>query len=305
MRRKARRTRKKSSTTTSDGSRTRRSNTTSTLQPGRGSVREEWGMKVAVEDLHRVIESAHKLGGAVVLGGHSLGGSVVTAYATWDFGGKPGADGLSGLVYDDGGSGITPVSEEKAKEELKKLEESSPWLSFGGISAPFAGLFVVTGAAGDADRAERTLPRGGIPAGAGGTEAAVQGQRTKRSSDSASTSKRRRKRSIAAQAHVGHLVKPPNPEEECTWSGEGALTPIHRYAEMFYGQGILGEDGAEWYFPAAAHDRHERNRGGQRKPRAEGAGRAKRRRATTCRRTSRSLRSTANSTRSSSRPGRR
>ena len=54
---------------------------------------------------------------------------------------------------------------------------------------------------------------------------------------------------VAAQAHVGHLVKPPSPEEVCTWSGEGALTPIHRYAEMFYGQGILGEDGSEWYFP--------------------------------------------------------
>ena len=58
----------------------------------------EWGMNVAVEDLHIVIEQAKALGGKVVLGGHSLGGSVVTAYATWDFGGKPGADGLSGLV---------------------------------------------------------------------------------------------------------------------------------------------------------------------------------------------------------------
>ena len=39
-----------------------------------------------------------------MLGGHSLGGGVVTAYATWDFGGQPGANGLSGLVYIDGGS---------------------------------------------------------------------------------------------------------------------------------------------------------------------------------------------------------
>ena len=63
-------------------------------------------MKVAVEDLHRVIDAAKKLGGKVVLGGHSLGGTVVTAYATWDFDGKPGADGLAGLVYIDGGSGL-------------------------------------------------------------------------------------------------------------------------------------------------------------------------------------------------------
>ena len=57
---------------------------------------KEWGMNVAVEDLHIVIEDAKKMKGKVVLGGHSLGGSVVTAYATWDFAGQPGADGLSG-----------------------------------------------------------------------------------------------------------------------------------------------------------------------------------------------------------------
>ena len=44
-----------------------------------------------------------------MLGGHSLGGSITTAYATWDFGGRPGARGLSGLVFIDGGSGPTPI----------------------------------------------------------------------------------------------------------------------------------------------------------------------------------------------------
>jgi pimeloyl-ACP methyl ester carboxylesterase len=61
-----------------------------------------WGTSVAVEDLHRVILAAKKLGGKVVLGGHSLGGSLVTAYATWDFSGRAGADTLAGLVYIDG-----------------------------------------------------------------------------------------------------------------------------------------------------------------------------------------------------------
>ena len=55
-----------------------------------------WGMNVAVEDLHVVIENAKALGGKVVLGGHSLGGSVVTAYATWDFAGKPGPKACPG-----------------------------------------------------------------------------------------------------------------------------------------------------------------------------------------------------------------
>jgi hypothetical protein len=33
---------------------------------------KQWGMNVAVQDLHRVIAAARKLGGKVVLGGHSL-----------------------------------------------------------------------------------------------------------------------------------------------------------------------------------------------------------------------------------------
>ena len=206
---------------------------------------KKWGMKVAVEDLHRVIEAAHKQGGAVVLGGHSLGGSVVTAYATWDFGGKPGADGLSGLVYDDGGSSPLPISEEKTKEELKKLEESTPWLSFGGIPAPFAGLFAVTGAAGDIlepngpSLAESSplVPADLKPPCSTPTNEAEFGFGVDVGTAPEAL--------VAAQAHVGHLV-----ESTCTWSGEGALTPLHRYAEMFYGEGLIGEDGAEWFFPA-------------------------------------------------------
>jgi pimeloyl-ACP methyl ester carboxylesterase len=63
-----------------------------------------WGMRVEVEDLHRVVTAAGKDGRRVVLGGHSLGGSITTAYATWDFDGRPGVKDLSGLVYIDGGS---------------------------------------------------------------------------------------------------------------------------------------------------------------------------------------------------------
>src|SRR5262249_25426785 len=105
----------------------------------------QWGMNVAVEDLHSVIEAAKALGGKVVLGGHSLGGSVVTAYATWDFGGKPGADGLSGLVYDDGGSSPFAISKEAAEGRLAALAKKSPWLAFGGIEAPFLGIFSALG----------------------------------------------------------------------------------------------------------------------------------------------------------------
>ncbi|HWC38017.1 MAG TPA: hypothetical protein VG476_05790, partial [Acidimicrobiales bacterium] len=92
---------------------------------------KQWGMDVAVEDLHNVIAAAKKLGGKVVLGGHSLGGSVVTAYATWDFGGRAGASDLAGLVYIDGGSSPTPVSAQQATQELQALDDpnASPWLA--------------------------------------------------------------------------------------------------------------------------------------------------------------------------------
>src|SRR5580698_234271 len=86
---------------------------------------KQWGMNVAVQDLHVVIGAAKKLGGKVVLGGHSLGGSVVTAYATWDFDGDAGADQLAGLVYIDGGSTAVPVSAQAATQTLDALEAPS------------------------------------------------------------------------------------------------------------------------------------------------------------------------------------
>jgi pimeloyl-ACP methyl ester carboxylesterase len=108
---------------------------------------KQWGVRVAVEDLHHVIDAARRLGGKVVLGGHSLGAAVVTAYATWDFHGSAGAWDLAGLVYIDGGS-LPAVSASTARSELRGLDSAgtSPWLTFGGIPAPFAGLFSTTGA---------------------------------------------------------------------------------------------------------------------------------------------------------------
>jgi pimeloyl-ACP methyl ester carboxylesterase len=106
-------------------------------------------MQLAVGDLHTVIGAARKLGGKVVLGGHSLGGSVVTAYATWNFHDRAGADQLAGLVYIDGASG-PPITAPTATDELGQLNatSASPWLTFGGLAAPYAGLFNVTGSLG-------------------------------------------------------------------------------------------------------------------------------------------------------------
>src|SRR4029453_778070 len=104
-----------------------------------------WGMKVAVEDLRRVIAQARGDGRDVVLGGHSLGGSIATAYATWDFGGRAGATDLDGLVLIDGGSGPATLTADEATQRLAALAAGSPWLAFGGIPSPFAGLFNIVG----------------------------------------------------------------------------------------------------------------------------------------------------------------
>jgi pimeloyl-ACP methyl ester carboxylesterase len=134
----------------------------------------EWGMNTEIQDLRHVVLRAQKRGGKVVVGGHSLGGSITTAYATWDFGGKPGAKGLAGLVYIDGGSGPTPITKDDATKRLQDLQNGTPWLSFGGLPTPFAGLF---NALGDAcrDRAERAVDGPGSQDPAGQPEAAGPG----------------------------------------------------------------------------------------------------------------------------------
>jgi len=204
-----------------------------------------WGMRVEVEDLRRVVRTAQRGGRTVVVGGHSLGGSITSAYATWDFRGQPGAKGLAGLVFIDGGSSPTPVTVDQANASLEELANGSPWLAFGGIPAPFSGLFNIV-AAGlvkiEPDAPARlsdftALPenlRPPVPAtNVGGygfaldTETSPPGLR-------------------AAQAHLGHLAASGDPRG---WDAAGELTPIQRYADMFFGTGLHGLDGTAWYHP--------------------------------------------------------
>ncbi len=209
---------------------------------------KQWGMGVAVQDLHRVIAAAHKLGGKVVLGGHSLGGSVVTAYATWNFHGKPGAADLAGLIYIDGGSGPAVTSAE-AQQDLADLNVStaSPWLAFGGIPAPYAGLFVVTGSLGalfapnqPSTGQEFPLLPSYLKPSVRVTNLGQFGFALNVATSPATLA--------AAQAHLGTGVASAGPVHG--WNGAGALTPIKRFAAMFAGLGVENADGAEWYFPA-------------------------------------------------------
>ena len=202
-----------------------------------------------------VIQDAKALGGKVVLGGHSLGGSVVTAYATWNFNGQPGAQELSGLVYDDGGSNPKPITKEEAEKKLATLDEpkETPWLAFGGITAPDLGLFSATSSA-------LTLvdPKGPsqlekwpfLPSDLRGPAALTPvtneagfgfGINVGTSPESLA----------AAQIHGGAPGVEATAEADGLhgWNGTGALTPVDRYAEMLAGAG-LKESGSEWYFPA-------------------------------------------------------
>jgi pimeloyl-ACP methyl ester carboxylesterase len=226
------------------------------IPPGNVSFAKHWGMNVAVEDLHTVIESAKSLGGKVVLSGHSLGGSVVTAYATWDFAGSPGANGLAGLVYDDGGSGPTPITKEQAEERLEKLNKGgTPWLAFGGIGAPYLGLFSTLGAMGtvqgpnEASLAEsfQLLPSNLKPKNEKGELIPVTNEAEFGFGVNVGTSP---PNLIAAQVHAGAgISEAANEEGLHTWNGEGAISPLRRYADMLAGTGLRKADGDEWYFP--------------------------------------------------------
>jgi pimeloyl-ACP methyl ester carboxylesterase len=216
---------------------------------------KQWGMNTTIQDLHRVIEEAKERRGKVVLGGHSLGGSVVTAYATWDFNGRAGADDLAGLVYDDGASSPMAEGAQAAQQALQTLNAPSqtPWLSFGGIGAPFAGLFNATGSTGaliDPNSASLgqqfpLLPsnlKPPVPV----TNLAQYGFALNVGTSPSSL--------IAAQAHLGKGISATTINGFHTWDGTGALTPIDRYATMFSGMGMLNVDGTEWYFPQRLTD---------------------------------------------------
>lgn len=206
----------------------------------------QWGMNVAVQDLRRVILAARKLGGKVVLGGHSLGGAVVTAYATWNFGGRPGAADLAGLLYIDGSS-FSAIGANTATQQLAALRAGSPWLAFGGIPAPYAGLFSSVGSelALVDPNGQSLLQKAGLlpPALAPPVPATNLAQFGYALNVATSP-----KSLLAAQAHLGRGLAAAGPIHG--WDGAGALTPITRFARMFAGTGVTGADGSEWYFPA-------------------------------------------------------
>ena len=205
----------------------------------------DWGMNTEIGDLRKVVLQAQRGGRTVVVGGHSLGGTITTAYATWDFNGKAGADGLAGLVYIDGASRLVPVSPDQATQSLQQLQAGSPWLTVGGLPAPYAGLFQTTGGLGvlldpnspSVGQAFSLLPASFKPPYPV-TNAGQYGYALNVGTSPPSLA--------LAQAHLGEQDFSTTP---AGWNDDGGITPLARYAVGFSGQGVIGHDGLAWYHP--------------------------------------------------------
>lgn len=112
----------------------------------------EWGLPTAMGDLRRVVRRA-RAGGRrkVVLGGHSLGASLTVAYASWDFGGRPGHRDLDGMVLIDGGllGTFTTPGVAGVRRRLAEVRSGDPFVDLLGIGVPWA-VGVFTGIGGQA-----------------------------------------------------------------------------------------------------------------------------------------------------------
>jgi pimeloyl-ACP methyl ester carboxylesterase len=98
----------------------------------------DWGLRVQLEDVRAVIAKARAAGKRVLLGGHSLGASVAVAYASWDFGGRPGYKDVDGIVLIDGGlrGSFDSADLAQARTRLKAIRKQ-PFLDLLGLGLPW------------------------------------------------------------------------------------------------------------------------------------------------------------------------
>jgi len=118
------------------------------IDPARFGFARSWGLRVQLEDLRRVVQSARRQGRRVILGGHSLGASVTAAYATWDFAGRPGYRDIDGMVLIDGGLLGTFDTDTAPgfRRQLAELRRGSPFADLLGVGLPWAaGVFAQVG----------------------------------------------------------------------------------------------------------------------------------------------------------------
>lgn len=205
-----------------------------------------WGLKVAVKDVRRVIRKAGRNGRKVVLGGHSLGGSITTAYATWKFrSGRAGAKDLDGLVFIDGAGGARgglPTAAE-ARERLDGFSQSSPFLSLLPLPLPWAaGVFNAMGSTAALtepdDRSvlqDFPLLPGDLKPPVSTTNLAQYGYAVDQATSPESLA--------LVHSNIGHLADSGDPRG---WVN-GELGSVRRAASVF--AEIDGMDGSSWYHP--------------------------------------------------------
>jgi len=148
---------------------------------------------------------------------------------------------------------VVAVARATATTELQTLDaaKASPWLSFGGIAAPYAGIFNATGSAAalldpngpSLGEASGLLP-GSIVPSVPVTNVGQYGYALNAATSPQSL--------LAAQGHLGVGLAAAGPVHG--WDGTGALTPINRFATMFSGYPMTNVDGTEWYFPQRLTD---------------------------------------------------
>src|SRR4051795_117036 len=201
----------------------------------------DWGLRVQLEDVKRVVDRARAGGRRVILGGHSLGASVAVAYASWDFAGRAGYRDLDGLVLIDGGlrGSFDSADLAQAKTRLTAIRKQ-PFLDLLGLGLPWVtGVLAEAGAvltlkepaAPSAAQAFGLLPaqfKPPIPA----TNRGLFGY-----AFDASTSP---KELGLIQVRAGSLGA------DGDWV-DGEVTPIERLAQTF---GQEPANAVEWFYPA-------------------------------------------------------
>jgi dienelactone hydrolase len=204
----------------------------------------EWGLKVQLADLRRVVRRAARGGRQVVLGGHSAGASTAVAYAAWDFGGRPGWRDLDGLVLIDGGllGSFAEAGARRARTELAEIRDGDVFFDLLGFGIPeIAGLFAQVGALfaykrPDAPSTLQDFPQ--LPS-VFKPPFPVTNEAQLGYAFDASTSPRN-----LALIHIraGGLAASGDPRP---WA-DGEVTPIRRFARAF---AATRPNATEWYYP--------------------------------------------------------
>jgi hypothetical protein len=212
------------------------------LDPRRNAFAGRWGLKVELDDLHRVIARARRGGRRVLLGGHSAGASAAVAYAAWDFGGRAGFRDLDGLVLIDGGllGSFTVRTLAGVKRALAEIRTKGPWDDLLGLGVPWAAqLFAEVGGQAAARSPHRLSPfqafpllpaffRPPVPA----TNSGILGFALDADTAPAALS--------LIQVRAGRLGA------DGDWR-DGEVSPIARVAAMFGAERPV--DGWQWYYP--------------------------------------------------------